>query len=194
MLEWAIARHGIRPFNEGEGRKWEGIRMTRSQEIVSGVVRSREALESLIKELESRGYSKGDISLVMSEVTRNEHYVEDALTRGAGAGMVAGGLLGLLIGALSVVPGGMVVAGPMLGLLAGGAIGALAGTMIQMMFHLGIPEAEARLYERTLLKEPGSVLIVVRIPPDGAISEIQDVMGRFGARHVTVTGSKSWAG
>ncbi|HEY9688181.1 MAG TPA: hypothetical protein V6C52_14500 [Coleofasciculaceae cyanobacterium] len=168
--------------------------MTRSQEIVSGVVRSREALESLIKELESRGYSKGDISLVMSEVTRNEHYVEDALTRGASAGMVAGGLLGLLIGALSVVPGGMVVAGPLLGLLAGGAIGALAGTMIQMMFHLGIPETEAQLYERTLLKEPGSVLVVVRIPPGGAISEIQDVMGQFGARHVTVTGSKSWAG
>lgn len=167
--------------------------MTQSHEIVSGLVRTRESLEGIIRELEDRGYSRDDISLVMSEVTHNRDYTGDAITKGASAGILAGGLLGVVIGTLAVIPGGFFIAGPMLGLLAGGTIGAVAGTMIQTMFHIGIPEDEARLYEQALIEEPGSVLIAVHVRPNQHVSEVQNIFGRFGARKVSVAGPASWA-
>lgn len=162
--------------------------MTESHEIVSGLVASRASLEGMMKELEDRGFNREDVSLVMSEVTRNRDYTGDALTRGAGAGIVAGGLLGLIIGTLVVIPGGFFVAGPMLGLLTGGTLGALAGTMAQMILHIGIPQEQTRLYEKTLLAEPGSVLVAIHVRPGQHISEVETIFKMFGARRVSVAG------
>jgi hypothetical protein len=128
-----------------------------------------EAYDSLIQ----RGYTKEEISVVMTEAThqrfRNEsngnttHAADDA-----GRGALLGGATGGIVAAIAAIstnlalPGlGLVLVGPVLAGLAGAAAGGVVGGTIGAIVGNGYPKEEADYYE-TSIKEGG---IMISITP-----------------------------
>lgn len=168
-------------------------RAVKGMKQVSGIVNSRRNLESLLDALHTRGFSENDISIVMSEKTRNLFFnlrEETKAPEGASLGVLSGGLLGALIGGLTavgnlVVPGiGLLAAGPLMGALAGGAIGGATGGIIGALIGAGIPEHEARFFQDAL-KEEGNILVVANAPEEET-RETKEVFNRFGAKRVKI--------
>jgi uncharacterized protein YjbJ (UPF0337 family) len=130
--------------------------------MVTGLFRDRESAERAYGSLSSRGYSKDDVSLMMSEDTRNRHFGEgtadtdlgDKALEGAGAGAAIGGTVGAVLAAIAAIgtsvalPGlGLIVAGPLAAALAGAGAGGLTGGLIGALVGSGIPEERAKLYD-----------------------------------------------
>jgi hypothetical protein len=123
--------------------------------------RDRDSAERAYTSLTSRGYTKDDVTLLMSEEARRRHFGDDRpdselgtkAAEGAGVGAAVGGGVGALIGVLAAVgtialPGiGLVVMGPIAAAFAGGAAGAAGGGIIGGLIGYGIPEDRAKLYE-----------------------------------------------
>ena len=136
--------------------------MTKERGMLTGMFRDRESTENAYNALQERGYSKDDISLVMSDDTRSKHFSgENADTEigtkaaeGAGKGSAIGGTVGAIVGVIAaigtslVIPGlGIVIAGPIAAGLAGAGAGGLTGGIIGALVGSGIPEERAKLYE-----------------------------------------------
>lgn len=164
-----------------------------NRKIVSGLFDSDRAVQNLINHLEDRGYYDTDVSLMMSDKTRNR-YPELAKTsklpEGVATGGVTGGLLGALIGGLTMagsvlIPGvGLLVAGPIVGAITGGAIGASTGGLLGALIGAGIPEHEAKYYEESL-KNEGNILVIAHVLKE----DVEDVKALFkqnGAKDVSV--------
>ena len=135
--------------------------------FVSGLFRSREDAERAYRVAESRGYTRDDINLLMSEETRKSHFADDKGTKaleGAGAGSAIGGTVGAVIAAIAAIgtslalPGiGLVIAGPIAAALAGAGAGGLTGGLIGALVGSGIPEDRAKHYEQGV-REGGIVM------------------------------------
>jgi hypothetical protein len=138
--------------------------------MMTGLFRDRDSAERGYGTLTSRGYGRDDMSLLMSEETRNRHFGSDSArtelgtkaAQGAGAGAVTGGGLGALLAGLAAagiaVPGLPIIAmgtlaAALTGAVTGGGLGALIGGLI----GYGIPEDRARQYDRGI-REGGIVM------------------------------------
>jgi len=145
---------------------------TGSSRMMTGMFRDRSSAERAYNSLSSRGYSKEDINLVMSDDTRKKHFGDDSADtdlgdkalEGAGAGSAIGGTLGAIVGAVAAigtsvaVPGlGLIVAGPLAAGLAGAGAGGLTGGLLGALVGSGIPEDRAKEYEHGV-KEGGIVM------------------------------------
>ena len=133
--------------------------------MVSGVFRDRNSAEQAYNDLIARGYSKDDVTLMMSDKTRDTYFKNDGdhveteletkAMDNAGKGSIIGGTIGALVGAIAAIgtnvllPGlGLIVAGPLAAGLAGAGTGALAGGLIGALTGAGVPKEEAEVYER----------------------------------------------
>jgi hypothetical protein len=137
----------------------EETRTTDRSPMLTGMFRDRESAERAYTCLTSRGYTKDDITLLMSDDTRRRHFSDDKTelgskaAEGAGVGAVVGGGLGALLGGLAAagmiaLPGiGLIAMGPLAAAFAGGAIGAAGGGLVGALIGAGIPEEQARQYE-----------------------------------------------
>jgi hypothetical protein len=141
--------------------------------MVTGLFRDRASAENAYGSLSSRGYSKDDVNLLMSDETRKTHFAgDDAVDselgskalEGAGTGAVIGGTTGAVLAAIAaigtsiVLPGlGLIVAGPIAAALAGAGAGGATGGLIGALIGSGIPEDRARAYESGV-KEGGIVM------------------------------------
>lgn len=145
---------------------------TGSSRIMTGMFRDRESAERAYNSLSSRGYSKDDVNLIMSDDTRKRHFGEDTpdtdlgnkALEGAGAGSAIGGTLGAIVGAVAAIgtsvalPGlGLIIAGPLAAGLAGAGAGGLTGGLLGALVGSGIPEDRAKEYESGI-KEGGIVM------------------------------------
>jgi hypothetical protein len=123
--------------------------------------RDRDSAERAYGSLTSRGYSRDDVTLLMSDEARKRHFREDPDTElgskaaeGAGVGAVVGGGLGAVLAALAAagtiaLPGiGLIAMGPIAAALAGGAAGAAGGGLLGGLIGSGIPEEHAKQYDR----------------------------------------------
>lgn len=160
---------------------------------VSGIFDQTSDLSGLADDLNRRGIAGNNLSLLMSDRTREQFFAPVSSTKtpeGATTGGLSGGLLGALIGGLAMVgsitvPGlGLLVAGPIVGALAGGAIGSATGSLIGALVGAGIPEYEAKYYEDAL-KENGKILLVAHVPHEQS-REIKAVFERYGAHQIKV--------
>lgn len=149
----AEGRHDI---NTGAARQSQN-------RMVTGLFRDRESAENAYRSLETRGYSKDDVNLMMSDDTRKSWFSDDAdvstglgdkALEGAGAGSAIGGTVGAVLAAIAaigtsiVIPGlGLVVAGPIAAALAGAGAGGLTGGLIGALVGSGIPEDRAKEYD-----------------------------------------------
>lgn len=136
---------------------------------VSGLFDTRSDAATAVRELQSLGISRDDISVVGSNAVDGDTG-EAAVGAGAGAGIGAafGGLGGLLTGlGIVAIPGvGPVVAAGWLaataaGAAAGAVVGGAAGGIVGALTDSGVPERDAHVYAEGVRR--GGVLVSARV-------------------------------
>ncbi len=140
----------------------ENSNQSSKSRMLTGMFNDRQSAESAYSALESRGYSKDDVNLMMTDETRKKHFSDDGpdtdlgnkALETAGKGSVIGGTAGAVIGAIAaigtsiLIPGlGVVVAGPIAAALAGAGAGSITGGIVGALVGSGIPEDRAKEYE-----------------------------------------------
>lgn len=156
---------------EGEVQAAEGNARQSNNRVLTGMFRDRDSAEKAYNSAISRGYSKDDVNLLMSDQTRDTYFADGDDTglgskalEGAGTGSAIGGTLGAIIAGIAAIgtsvllPGiGLVVAGPLAAALAGAGAGGLTGGLIGALVGSGIPEEHAAQYEEGI-KNGGIVM------------------------------------
>lgn len=158
--------------------------------LVTGLFKTRSAAERSVEGLIDYGYSREDISLLMSDATRGREFGVQVATKapeGAAAGAAIGGVLGAVAAGMValgivVVPGlALVAAGPVVATLAGLGAGAAAGGLTGALIGLGIPEHEAKFYHEAL--QHGGILLGVYSHDDRA-QQARKILEAAGAEKV----------
>lgn len=151
---------------------------TARSRTVTGLFRDKDSAERAYGSLSSRGYSKDDVSLMMSDDTRKKYFSDDKDSdlgdkawEDAGKGAAIGGGVGATLGALAAIgttialPGlGLLIAGPLAAGLAGLGAGSLTGGLIGALVGAGIPEDRAKEYERGI--NEGGIMMGVNARSD----------------------------
>lgn len=138
---------------------------TTSRTVV-GLFSHRSAAEAAIHDLRAAGFADSSIGVAMQERVEQGDLLDQfdrEPAEGAAKGAVGGGLLGGLLGLLGplLIPGlGTVVAGGVLAsTLAGLGIGAATGGILGALSGLGVPEEDARHFDRGF-REGGTLVTV----------------------------------
>jgi len=143
--------------------------------LVTGLFKSRSGAERAVENLVDYGFSRDDISLLMSDATQGREFSLKMATKapeGVATGATVGGVLGAIAAGLValgivVVPGlALVAAGPIVATLAGLGAGAAAGGVAGGLIGLGLPEHEAKFYSEEIAK--GGILVGVYAHDDRA--------------------------
>ncbi|MGE4312784.1 MAG: hypothetical protein AB7E85_00760 [Pseudobdellovibrionaceae bacterium] len=150
--------------------------------LVSATFETRMAAEHALRELERIGVSDTQISIVVTDNTRGDHFVMEDHSKadeGFAGGATAGGLIGAVLGAVTTagtlaIPGlNLVVTGAMVGALAGLATGATTGGLIGALIGAGFNEHEAKIYDEEVRR--GSVLMAVKPIDDKQHDRIEEI-------------------
>ncbi len=160
--------------------------------LVTGLFKTRVAAEAALDAIIKRGYTRDDISVLMSDATKNKEFAVETGTRaadGAGIGGALGGALGATLAAIAAVgttialPGlGLVIAGPIAAALAGAGAGGATGGVIGALIGAGIPEHRAKVYDAGL--RGGGILLGVEAKSDEDVSKLEQLLEDIGAEHV----------
>lgn len=156
---------------EGQSEANQGAARQSNNRVLTGMFRDRASAEGAYNSAISRGYSKDDVNLLMSDQTRDTYFADgddsglgSKALEGAGTGSAIGGTLGAIIAGIAAIgtsvllPGiGLVVAGPLAAALAGAGAGGLTGGLIGALVGSGIPEEHAAQYEEGI-KNGGIVM------------------------------------
>lgn len=144
--------------------------------LVTGLFPDRDSAEAAYGVAGERGYTAGDVNLVMSDETRARHFPGDSAgvdtelgnkaAKGAGIGGAIGGTVGAIAAAVAAVgtslvfPGlGLVIAGPLAAAAAGGGVGAAGGGIIGALIGWSMPEERVKHYEEGIKR--GGILMGV---------------------------------
>ncbi|MDQ0195005.1 general stress protein [Paenibacillus wynnii] len=148
---------------------------------IVGIFDSEHEATRAIEGLQNQGFTNQEISVITRDRDELRNISDETGTMapegvatGAATGGVLGGVTGLLagIGALAIPGiGPILAAGPIVATLTGAAIGAGAGGLVGGLIGLGIPEDEAKEYERYV--ESGKILVLV--DDNGRGNDIYDV-------------------
>lgn len=172
---------------------------TQNKPMVTGLFNDRDTAERAYSSLESRGYSRDDVNLMMTDETRNRHFGEGTgdselgskALEGAGVGSAIGGTLGAIIGGIAAIgtsvllPGvGLIVAGPLAAALAGAGAGGLTGGLIGALVGSGIPEEHAAEYEEGV--KNGGIFMGVHPRSEDDASHIHNDWSNHGSNVRTV--------
>jgi hypothetical protein len=158
--------------------------------LVSGIFKNRSAAEYAVDSLIDHGFSRDDISLLMSDATRGRDFALTMATKapeGAATGATIGGVIGAIAAGLVamgvlVVPGlALVAAGPVVATLAGLGAGAAAGGVTGALIGLGLPEHEAKFYSQEI--ERGGILVGVYAHDDRG-AQARKILEAAGAEKV----------
>src|SRR5256885_9723854 len=121
-----------------------------SKIFVSGIFKTRAAAEAAVDAIIKRGYTRDDISVLMSDATKSKEFAIEAGThvaQGAAVGGTVGGVAGATLAAIAAVStslalpgiGFLIAAGPIVAALAGlGAGGATRGVVLGRV-RAGLP-------------------------------------------------------
>ena len=158
--------------------------------LITGLFKSRTSAQKAVEDLVNHGYSRDDISLLMSDATRGREFGLEMSTK-APEGMATGATIGGVLGAIAaglvalgiiVVPGlGLLAAGPIVATLAGLGAGAAAGGLTGALVGLGIPEHEATFYNEHI--EKGGILVGVYSHSD-TVERAKSILEAAGAEKV----------
>lgn len=128
------------------------------ERTISTIFDDHQAANRALGALLAQGFTRDDVSVLMSTDTRARFYPEGGEGVGLGAGV--GAILGSLIALASAPPFGLMVAGPLTAALSGAALGAASGGLVGALVDLGIPKEQAVIYEERLGR--GGVMVAVR--------------------------------
>ena len=176
---------------------------SKTTNMITAVFRERAKANQAYHWLMTHGYTSDDVNVLMSDTTRSQFEEENKGKEHAGShateGVATGGTIGSVIGATAAaifaigtsvaIPGlGLMVAGPIVAGLAGAGAGAVAGGLVGGLIGLGIPESNAKAYEKAL--HDGGVVIGVT-PFDGDDeSRIKEVFTELDGENVIVSSTK----
>jgi hypothetical protein len=139
------------------------------------------------------GYSRDQISFVMTDEARRRYFVTEDTDRadeskaleGMGVGGAIGGAAGAIIAAIAaiganvVIPGlGLVVVGPLTAALVGAGAGGVTGGLIGALVGAGIPEETAKVFEAGV--RAGGVILSVRPESIVEAERVADTWERCG--------------
>lgn len=159
--------------------------------FVTGIFKNRASAEAAVEQLLNAGFSRDDISVLMSDATRGREFVVAAASKapeGASAGAAIGGVFGALaaglvaVGVISVPGLGLVAAGPIVAALAGAGAGGATGGAIGALVGAGFPEHEAVMYSQEL--SSGGILLGVYAHDDRA-DVAESVIEQSGGKSVS---------
>jgi len=160
--------------------------------FVTGLFKNRMTAEAAVREIGNWGYTYDDISVLMSEATKNKEFGIKAGSKaaeGAGLGGAVGGAVGAALAAIAAIgtsialPGlGLVIAGPIAAALAGAGAGGAAGGLIGLLVGAGIPEHRAKIYDAGLRE--GGILLGVQAKSDEDADRIEKVFESLNAQKV----------
>lgn len=129
---------------------------------VIGLFHHLEDAQVAIDALCAAGVEPGEISLLAGKGETNHFEFVEAtkLSEGVAAGSALGGVLGLsaAVMAIGATGGTVLAAGPLLIALASLGVGSTIGGVVGALIGVGIPEHEARFYEREIV-ERSAVLV-----------------------------------
>lgn len=151
--------------------------------IAVGAFRDPLLARRAIEELHQAGYSDEEIGyLTRASAIESEAGTEASIANGA----VEGGLVGALIGATAalLIPGfGPAIAGGILAAaLSGAAVGAAAGGIVSALIGIGVPEEEARHYQKEL--EAGHTVVTVKA--QSGYADAVQILRRNGAHDAAI--------
>jgi hypothetical protein len=170
---------------------------------VLGIYSDRDAVERGADVLVHAGFVPASLSILLPETlggkslaTEKSTKAPEGVAAGATSGAVLGGALGLLVGTGALAIPGLgpfIAAGPIMATLAGMGVGGTLGGLTGALVGLGIPEYEAKTYERRL--EKGGILISVHCDTSEEVARAKDLLKGTGAEDISSTGepSSSWA-
>jgi len=165
-----------------------------SKTFITGLFKTRAAAEAAVDAVIKRGYTRDDISVLMSDATRTKEFGLQTRTHaadGLGIGGAVGGAVGAAVAAIVAVgttlflPGiNLVIAGPIAAALAGAGAGGAAGGLIGALIGAGIPEYRAKVYDAEL--RGGGILIGVEARADDKdeVDRLEELLGELGAQNV----------
>jgi hypothetical protein len=163
-----------------------------SKNFVTGFFKTRAAAEAAVDAIIKRGYTRDDISVLMSDSTKNKEFAVQTKSHaadGLGIGGAIGGTVGAVLAAIVAVgtsiaiPGlGLVVAGPIAAALAGAGAGGATGGLIGMLVGTGIPEHRARVYDTDV--RGGGILLGVEAKTDEEVDRLETLLTDIGAHNV----------
>ncbi|MBC5806739.1 MAG: hypothetical protein DLM53_05280 [Candidatus Eremiobacter antarcticus] len=159
----------------------------------TGMFYDTPSAEAAVTRLNEMGYSKDDISVMMDDKAKAQHFADSTgtqATKGAVTGASVGGGLGAIVAGLTATgsiaaiagTGGLaapLVAGPLAAALAGLGAGGLAGGIVGALVGSGIPKEKAEEYEQGLKR--GGILLGVKPRPDTQ-DRLRDVFSGSSAR------------
>ena len=139
-------------------------------ETIVALFADQPAAERGIQALTAAGFSDQQIGVAVRDRQQQKELTEGTGTQtaeGAAAGAMGGGMVGGVIGLLAgvgalVIPGigPIIAAGAFASTLTGAGIGAAAGGLIGALAGMGIPDEDARHFERGF--QEGGVLVTVQ--------------------------------
>ena len=160
--------------------------------LVTGLFKSKVAAEAAVDAIMKRGYTRDDISVLMSDATQTKEFGLQTRTHaadGLGIGGAIGGAVGAAVAAIAAVgttlflPGiNLVIAGPIAAALAGAGAGGTTGGVIGALIGAGIPEYRAKVYDAEL--RGGGILIGVEARADDEIEKLEELLEELGGQHV----------
>jgi len=166
--------------------------MSNKATLVTGLFKSRAAAEAAVDALIKRGYTRNDVSVLMSDATKSKEFAVQTKSHaadGAGIGGAVGGTIGAVLAAIVAVgtsiaiPGlGLVVAGPIAAALAGAGAGAATGGVIGALIGAGIPEYRAKVYDAGI--RGGGILLGVEAKSGEDADGLETLLTDLGAEHV----------
>src|SRR6187549_2172522 len=165
---------------------------------VIGIVETQIQAERIVDELQQRGVSSSDVSVLFPDKRGSQDFAHEHNTKapegaiaGVGAGGVIGGTLGLLagIGALAIPGiGPFIAAGPLMAALSGAAAGATVLGLTGALVGMGIPEIEAKVYEGKV--KGGNILLSVHVDGSDERSRAKKILETGGATDVVTAGEE----
>jgi len=163
-----------------------------SKNFVTGFFKTRAAAEAAVDAIIKRGYTRDDISVLMSDATKNKEFAVQTRSHaadGLGIGGAIGGTVGAVLAAIVAVgtaitiPGaGLVVAGPIAAALAGAGAGGATGGLIGLLVGTGIPEHRAKVYDSGV--RGGGILLGVEAKSDEEVDKLEKLLEDIGAENV----------
>ena len=163
-----------------------------SKNFVTGFFKTRAAAEAAVDAIIKRGYTRDDVSVLMSDSTKSKEFAVQTKSHaadGLGIGGAIGGTVGAVLAAIVAVgtsiavPGiGLVVAGPIAAALAGAGAGGATGGLIGLLVGTGVPEHRAKVYDTGV--RGGGILLGVEAKTDEEVEKLETLLEDIGAEYV----------
>ncbi len=163
---------------------------------VYGIYRNRVQVEESIGHFRAHGFRAEDISVLLPETMGNKDMGVEAASKapegavvGGTTGVLAGGVLGWLVGIGSLaIPGvgPFIAAGPIMAALAGAGAGAALGGVAGGLVGAGIPEYEAQRYEGRI--KNGGILVSIHCDDRNWSARAKEVLEATGAEDISSSG------